>query len=127
MARCGALVPQLTERDVARQVRDFMEAHGWRCIRMQVASVARPTGGGFRVGEVGMPDFLFIRYNEQGFDAASRITCCEHLWVEVKRPGGRVSEHQREWVGREMDRGGVVVVVDDIDEFRTWYADEVGH
>ena len=125
---------KLTERDVARQVRDFLEAHGWRAIRMQVASVARPTGGGFHVGEVGMPDYLFLRYegdipatakhDYSEFEPNPLQAACQHLWVETKAPGKKRKPHQQTWARDERLRGAVVVEVNDFDQFLAWYREE---
>lgn len=127
---------KLTERDVARQVRDFLEAHGWRAIRMQVASVARPTGGGFHVGQVGMPDYLFLRYegdipesakhDYSEFEPNPLHAACQHLWVETKAPGKKRTAAQEIWAVNEQLRGAVGVVVDDFDKFQTWYWQEFG-
>ena len=120
-------VLKLTERDITRQVCDFMWAHGWRGIRMQSGLMGRPSGGAFRVGEPGMPDWLFVRYvhpeHATGWVAAQ---CAEVLWVEVKAPGKWLSSAQVAWHERERMRGGIVAVVDDIDVYRDWYAREVG-
>lgn len=107
---------ELKERDVTRQVRDFLEWRGWRPVRMQVAAFARPTDGAMvRVGEVGMADYLFVRY-------LPRTGAALALWVEFKRPkGGRVAAHQKAWHERERERGAEVWRVDDLDNFAARY------
>jgi hypothetical protein len=115
---------KLTERDVARQVRDFLGPHGWRCLRMNSALVGRPQGGAFRVGEVGMPDYLFLRYFAHPMEPGKFDL--RQLWIEVKAPGGRLRPAQVEWAKNEAAQGATVLMVDDIDKFRSWYAEEVG-
>lgn len=126
---------KLRESDVSKQVKTFLEYHGWRAIRMQVASVARPTGGGFHVGEVGMPDYLFLRYEDSippleqpDYDWHPRALpgCCQHLWVETKAPGKKRSAAQEAWAQNEQIRGAVGVVADDYDKFQAWYWQEFG-
>ena len=127
---------KLTERDVTRQVRDFLEAHGWRAVRMQVARIATVSGG-FEVGELGMPDYLFLRYEADipdlaleshvDFQPDSLPAVCQALWVEVKALGKRLSPAQVAWHQAERWRGATIVVADDLDEFQRWYKSEIGY
>lgn len=105
---------KLVERDVTKQVRDFLVLRGWRYIRMQ-RSVAP---GSFSTGEPGMADYLFVRYFHDRPMAHYGVAL--HLWVEFKSPTGRVGPHQTEWQKREVARGGAVWIVDDV----AWFADE---
>lgn len=113
----------LSESAVSAQVRSFMEAHGWRSIRMQRTVIP----GMFQTAEPGCPDFLFLRYNESGSAYA--------LWCEIKSPTDRRSCRclqnrgtrkrctvcdQKQWQEREKARGARLVVVDDFD----WFADQ---
>lgn len=110
---------KLQERDITRQVRDFLQVRGWRAIRMQ-RSVAP---GSFSTGEPGMADFLFVRYFPREKIPYGAVL---HLWVEFKAPTGRVGPHQKEWQKREAEFGGSVWVVDDLEWFQTEYFSHYG-
>lgn len=113
---------KLREADVTAQVKLFMEHRGWRLVRNQRTVVP----GQFQAGEPGIPDYLALRYLENGVVLA--------IWIELKRPGARgdcrcaartrglcTTCAQREWRVREQRRGAVVVRVDDIASFDRWY------
>lgn len=107
---------KLLERHVVGQVRDFLELHGWRPIRMQQTVVA----GAFRAGEPGQADYLFLHY------LGGRPGAAAALWVEFKCPDGRLGRNQPEWHEREWARGGLVWTVDDFDRFRVEYEAHFG-
>jgi hypothetical protein len=73
---------------------------GWRTIKCEPMS-SRSRGKGF--GELGMADTLCLRYGRQG--AAAEV-----LWVEWKRPGGRVRKHQTSWHTNERARGAMTLI-----------------
>lgn len=105
---------KLLEREVTRQVRDFLKGHGWRPIRMQRTVMP----GQFQTGEPGIADYLFLRYLKPGLGAI--------LWVELKRPGGKIRPQQREWALKECSRGARVWFVEDVAELESVYAREFG-
>jgi hypothetical protein len=106
---------KLLERQVTKQIRDYMKARGWRPIRMQRTVMP----GQFQTGEPGIPDYLFVRYLRPGIATA--------LWIELKRPGGgKLRPQQREWISRELQRGALVWIVDDFDEFCAAYSGTFG-
>jgi hypothetical protein len=117
----------LTERHIQETVTAFLEADGWRPLRMEHA-IERKADGGFRrrVGEVGMPDYLYLRYEEacNSMTAVSigMVGMAEAMWIEFKAPGKSADPHQLDWHEAERLGGGLVLVVNDIDEFRAWYA-----
>ncbi len=142
---------RLSEADVTRQVCDFLEAEGWRGVRMNVGgmsyrAITKKTGwaGGDVVdryvafGEPGMPDWLFIRYDDKprrgpaefrrgARDSDPKINadfwrsrCCV-MWIEMKGPGKKPSAHQLAWHEAERTRGALVKVVDHFETFRDWY------
>jgi hypothetical protein len=107
-------LPTLSESHITQQVRDYMELHGWRPVRMQRTIVP----GQFSTCEPGTADFLFIYYLEGG--APGRSLC---LWVELKRPKARMrcrclenlgtrkrctACDQKAWRERERERGAIV-------------------
>lgn len=102
---------KVLEKHVEQAVRDFLALDGWRSFKTDPCS-DRSRGKGF--GEVGMPDCLFVRY---GLPISGQI-----LWIEFKRPGKKPTAHQLAWHDAERARGALVLVVDDIDLFREWYA-----
>ncbi len=104
----------LQERDVVRQVRDLMEAHGWRYVRMQSAAV-KIDKRIIRSGEKGIPDGLYLKYNPD------RI-----VWIEVKQKRGCVSPFQRSWHEVERRKGATVLVIRDIDDLNAWLRNESG-
>lgn len=108
---------ELKERDVSRQVKEFLEWHGWRVIRNNVTKVKDRTGKWTSYGEVGMPDLLALLYINTNPHPAVSLA----LWVEMKKPGGRLSPQQVEWHRNEMVRGGLVVVASQLEDFETWY------
>ena len=106
--------PRLLEREVTGQIREFMKLKGWRPLRMQRTVMP----GQFQTGEPGIPDFVFLRYLKPGLAAV--------LWIEIKRPGGKLRPAQLEWIPREQKRGAAVWVVEDFDNFHRKYYGEFG-
>jgi len=114
----------LTEADVTSQVRDYMEAKGWRSVRMQRTIVP----GQFSTCEPGTADFLFLYYSRKAALA---------LWVELKKPKARMYCKclqnrgtrkrctycdQINWRAKERARGAVVWAgVDNIADFIAAY------
>lgn len=120
------LKPKLSEADVQQAVVQFLELDGWRSIRTDPVS-DRARGKGF--GEVGMPDYLFVRYEASHFCQTDLPPACliargawaRVLWIEFKRAGQKPKPHQQAWIDAERTRGALVMVVDDVDAFRHWY------
>jgi hypothetical protein len=105
------------ERQIALECEKLLQEDGWRTLRCEPMS-DRSRGRGF--GEPGMPDLLSLRYSSQS--AAG----CECLWLEWKRPGGRVRKHQVAWHTRERARGAMTAIggVDfppSVEGFWIWY------
>jgi hypothetical protein len=120
----------LTESDVTGQLKAFMEAKGWRPIRMQRTIVP----GQFSTCEPGTADFLFLYYAAKGAALA--------LWIELKKPKARMTCKclqnrgtrkrctmcdQINWRTKERARGAVVWAgVDDIAVFIEAYEKSYG-
>ncbi|MES2393503.1 MAG: hypothetical protein V4555_17840 [Acidobacteriota bacterium] len=113
---------KLSEADVTGQVRGFLEARGWRPLRMQRTVVP----GQFSTCEPGTADFEFIYYLRNSKVPALSLT----IWIELKKPGARAKCRcatkaprqrctacdQKAWRDRERSRGAVVwTQVDNID------------
>jgi hypothetical protein len=88
------------ERLIALECEKLLQEHGWRTLRCEPTS-DRGRGKGF--GEVGMADTLCLRYGRKG-------ASCEVMWIEWKRPGGRVGQHQLAWHIRERARGAMTAI-----------------
>lgn len=141
----------LTERHVQETVTAFLQRDGWRAIRTEAQSdrgfikrvlakasqhtlfhaLVAPLSNlllacmrAAGVGEVGMPDYLYVRYaNPCRGEGCSGENCggveAEVLWCEFKAPGKKPSPHQLAWHEAERARGALVLVVSDIDNFMT--------
>ena len=146
---------QQVERGIQETCAQVLELDGWRRLRTDPVSdrstvatirarfMATPAlapvlklllqilascvrGKGF--GELGMADDLFLRYPAPSGDPAGiKRGWSETLWIEWKRPGGRVDPHQTAWHEAERRRGALVIVagVDfkpaTVDAFLAWY------
>jgi hypothetical protein len=107
----------LLEKDITRQVCDYLGFRGWRPLRMQRTVLP----GSFQTGEPGQADYLFVRYMT-GAKPGSTLA----LWIEFKAPTGRLRKGQGEWHARERLRGGLVWVVDSFEDFERSYRREFG-
>lgn len=110
----------LLEKDVAKEVTDFLRYRGWRRFRNQSSVSVNQAGTVFRSGEKGMPDLLFVRYHPV------KKPWSMMLWIETKRPKGKASAYQLEWREKEQSIGATVVLVSDFREFEAWYNDKLG-
>jgi hypothetical protein len=118
-----------SERGFVQRVRARLTTHavlhGYVNSIMEVLHKCMRAGG---VGEPGMPDRLFIRYNDIAFadqcvpDGLDKACGDIVLWIEFKKPGEKPRLDQLEWHEAERARGAMVLVVSDIDDFmRNWY------
>lgn len=110
----SALPFDLKERDVTKQVCDFLRAHRWRLIRMNVTKVKR-LGRWTQFGETGMADYLALQYLPGSLAAV--------MWIEFKQSKGKLAKHQELWHARERRDGAAVYTVRDYDSFRAFYRD----
>jgi len=136
------------ERDVQTAVVEFLQLDGWlalrtdpvsdratvNAIRRAIAVVPLPPGVRAKIygvidkcvrgkgfGAAGMPDYQFRRYTAQVIHTQIGEPNSELIWIEFKRPGGVPTAEQTLWHQAEAARGGLVLVVDDIDGFINWY------
>jgi len=105
---------KLTEAEIQAAVVQLMELDGWRAFRTDPVS-DKSRGKGF--GELGMPDYLLLRY--EPLSGRGSI-----LWIEFKAPGNEPEPHQRRWINKERAEGARVWVVDDVADFCDLY---LGH
>jgi hypothetical protein len=120
----------LKERDIENTCSAFLELDGWRCIKTDL-----PHLRGLGVQEKGMADRLYLRYeqNPRGKQRGD-IWCpedCEAMWIEWKRPKGKVSAKQVEWHAAERARGAFTLIAGvafpaTIEGFRKWYCKRSG-
>lgn len=113
----------LQESHIQQTVTEFLQLDGWHAIRTDPVS-DRKRGKGF--GELGMPDYLFIRYwptfrGAPDIRLSTDETIAQVLWIEFKAPGKKPKAHQLAWHEAERKRGALVLVADDIDKFIGWY------
>lgn len=128
----------LSEAKLTQQVKDFLEAHGWRALRMQ-SGLVHGAAGRMRLGEPGMADFLFIWYMRKNAPPDMYGDLC--LWVEFKRPEDRrkctcvknigtkrrcTVCDQKNWKDREKQRGSMVWTVKDFVAFELLYRERFG-
>lgn len=83
----------ITESVVARRCDQLAEAMGWVVERYEQTRATRI--------KEGLPD---RRYVKKGVSA---------VWVELKKPKGKMSESQYHWLLDELSGGGLAVVIDD--------------
>ncbi len=99
--------PRITEAQLSKYIFDLLSNDGWHVFRMEPIS-RREWGKG--TGEVGQPDLLAIRYAEYADRSPVWASQAQVLWWEIKRKGGKVAEHQRDWHALERKRGALVAV-----------------
>ena len=99
----------LSEADVTTQVKSFLQALGWRPLRMQRTVIK----GQFQTGEPGIPDFLFLHYQTGGI-----------LWIEFKSEKGRLSNDQKDWHATERLKFPAVTLltISSLQQFQQWHA-----
>jgi hypothetical protein len=85
-----------SEAEIQTEIVAWLRLHGWD---VTVTSAHRHAKG----VTAGTPDLYCRRPCAPG-------DWPERVWIEVKRPGGRVSPAQREWHGCEVASGGYVIV-----------------
>ncbi len=105
---------RIQEREVTKAVKHYLELRGWRPMRCQRTVV----GGAFQSGEPGQPDFMFLKYDTEPLHSPGNAKV---IFIEFKSPSGHLGPKQEEWIARERQRGAVVLVVDNAEEFVKYY------
>jgi len=77
----------IKESDIQAQIRDYLRWAGWFCIKIH------QTLGSYR----GIADLYALKNGQ-------------HVWIEVKAPGGKQSEHQKQFQ-RDIERHGGTYVL----------------
>lgn len=83
-----------TEKAVAGLCDDFAAQLGWTVDRFEQTRATRIC--------IGLPDRRY--HGPNGW----------RIWVELKRPGGKLTEAQYRWLLAELDAGALAIVVDDV-------------
>jgi len=130
---------KLTEAQIQQTCTAMLELDGWRALRTDPVS-RREWGKGF--GELGMADYLYIRYCYSGenctagtsspsvWEIKARILHSQVMWVEWKRIKGRNATkaklHQKAWHQAERARGALTLIAGEdfpatIEGFEAWY------
>jgi hypothetical protein len=95
--------PSVSERDIQNAIKDRLHLHGWEVFEIsQPRAVVREL--------VGVPDLIAIKLGTTVF-------------VECKRPGGRLRDSQREFARRiepHLRATLSYTKADDVDEFARW-------
>lgn len=167
LQRAANPVPRLLEKQIQQTCCEFLEWDGWRRIRMEAISEAsfieramakmlkHPTLSLFLplirtvlessrraagVGEIGMADDLFIRYQHPDCRSpkCNGRGLTQVLWVEWKREvpptrkrpswprSTKASIHQEDWHALERSRGALTLIAGEdfpatIEGFRAFY------
>jgi hypothetical protein len=87
------MINKITESVVAARCDDLAAQMGWVVERYEQTRATRI--------KEGLPD---RRYVKKG------VAC---VWVELKKPGGKMTENQYHWLLDELSGGGLATVIDD--------------
>jgi hypothetical protein len=75
--------PRLSENDIERACLDLLWLRGYYVLRLQSGLFRTPDGRWVRIGEPGLPDYAALHPRYPAF------------FLEVKRPGAKLDEHQQ--------------------------------
>ncbi len=81
------------ETKIRRAIADFLKVNGWKVVRIVQSALS----------EKGIPDLVAIRGGQV-------------VWIEVKTPAGRLSEHQKRWLQDLEDHGGWWIVARSVED-----------
>jgi len=107
VARFSLKPPKLhvTEKHVVEACVQFLQVKGYRPIRQNTGQFKTKDGRYITIGEPGMPDYAIPQF-----------------MVEFKRPGGRLSEIQKERIFELSVNGVMTAVVESVEELEAWLA-----
>lgn len=100
----------LTERQIEQQIVDILTAHGWRVLRTNVFAGAVIQRQGSI--EPGIPDLQARRR----VNLTILVNTWEIIWIEVKRPGEKLSPVQVAWHAAAKKRGETVFVFESVED-----------
>ena len=102
-----------SESTIEAAIVQFLQQRGWIVDRNQVGLFYTSDGRPCPVGRRGQCDWRAVRARGRG-----RV---EYLEVEVKRPGGKPSAPQREYMAIRTHQGIAVTWADSLEMFERWY------
>lgn len=82
---------KLSEADIQRQIKEYLQWNGWFVVKIHQSL------GSYK----GIADLYAIKNGR-------------HVWIEVKKPGGRLSVHQQQFKLDVENHGGTYIVARDI-------------
>jgi len=98
---------QLSENDVRKACLDLLRLHQWWPVRQHVGLFRTPDQRWIRMGEPGDPDYAVVR--------------APSFFLELKRPGGELSDEQRKRIDvLQRFYGLETVVVEGVEELMEW-------
>lgn len=107
--RLTSYKPKISENDVERACLQVLALRGWKVMRLPVGLFKTLDGRHQSIGELGIPDYVALHPNFPGF------------FLEVKRPGGKLSKVQEIKI-EQLQQGYrlAVAVVDSVEALSAW-------
>lgn len=94
----------MTEAEIQREIFDYLRARRYTVLRTNAGGIKLSSTRFVHLAPKGTPDLLAI-------DLRGR-----HHWIEVKTPGGKLKDVQREWIDEHRSRGCDVVIARSVDD-----------
>lgn len=85
--------PKITESDIQRQIKEYLQWHGWLVVKIHQSL------GSYK----GIADLYALKDGR-------------HVWIEVKTQKGRLSEHQEKFRRDVISHGGKYIVARGIED-----------
>lgn len=103
---------RLTERQIEEQIKSALEHHGWRVLRTNKFCSGNAVVVQGSV-EPGIPDLLAYKC----LPIPGGLPYWDMRWIEVKRPGEKLSEKQEKWWRDHPDESKrVATCLEDIED-----------
>lgn len=109
----GRKSPALSEAAIQRQIIDLLEVHGWLVTRTNKFCGKDIASQG--AIEPGMPDLMARKGRWSPKTNFNDGGGWKILWIECKRPGGKVSVKQATWHQLAQRRGETVIVAENVE------------
>jgi hypothetical protein len=97
---------EMTEAEIKREICEWLETKQWECM-FWVQSAGKIPG---RINR--------SRYQRNGIPDILGIWKMRPLAIEVKKPGGKISEEQRKFMLEFMEYGGIGIVAWSLDDVK---------
>lgn len=110
----------VTENDVEAAIVGFLRRRGWTVERNQVGLLYTADGRPCPVGRKGQCDWRALR------PVPDLPGAVEYFEVEVKRPGAKPTNVQREYMALRTHLGYLVTWADSPKSFHQWYEEAFG-